>query len=183
MSQPSSEPGAPHSENVTPAPHAAPGSTLFVGLPMHFLALVMLAGVALNMVNVVARYVFSAPIFWAEEVLVYAMIWAVFLALPAVTFQNAHLRMDLFYLSMPAWLKRSVDALGALLFVGFGGFATFHSIKVLQLLATNKQASVTAGLPMSVVHAALPVGFALMVLAIMTRLIMDVRRHREGHSG
>jgi TRAP-type C4-dicarboxylate transport system permease small subunit len=152
---------------------------LFVRVPMHVLAVVMLAGVALNFVNVIARYFFNAPIFWAEEVLVYAMIWAVFLALPAITFSNDHLRMDLLYLKLPGRLRVAVDVLCALLYVGFGAFAAYHSGKVVALLAANRQASVTAELPMAVVHAALPVGLALMVLAVAVRVFSPGRNGQE----
>ena len=40
---------------------------LLVRLPMHVLSVVLLAGVGLNLANVVARYVFSAPIFWKRS--------------------------------------------------------------------------------------------------------------------
>jgi TRAP-type C4-dicarboxylate transport system permease small subunit len=144
---------------------------LLVRLPMHVLGLVLLAGVGLNLANVVARYVFSAPIFWAEEVLVYAMIWAVFIALPAVTFQNAHLRMDLFYLAMPGRLRWLVDLLCVLIFLACGVFAAFYSYRVVALLGANNQTSVAAGLPMAAVHAALPIGFALMIVAVAARIV------------
>jgi C4-dicarboxylate transporter DctQ subunit len=152
--------------------HAAPRTvTLFVRLPMIVLGVILLAGVVLNLANVVARYVFSAPIFWAEEILVYAMIWAVFLALPAVTFRGAHLRMDLFYAAMRPGLRRLVDLLCVLIYAGCGTFALFHSYRVVALLAANQQASVASGVSMAVVHAALPVGFTLMLAAVAARII------------
>lgn len=145
---------------------------LLVRAPMHVLAVVMLAGVALNFINVIARYFFNAPIFWAEEVLVYAMIWAVFLALPTVTFKNEHLRMDLLYEKFRGRLLFAVDVTCALLYLGFGAMATLSSVKVVLLLAQNRQTSVTAELPMALVHAALPIGFSLMILAVAMRVFM-----------
>jgi TRAP-type C4-dicarboxylate transport system permease small subunit len=142
-----------------------------VRLPMHLLSIVMIAGVALTFANVVGRYFFNAPIFWAEEILVYTMVWAVFLALPTITLRDEHLRMDLFYASMPAALRRVVDLSCALLYITCGAFAAFHSGRVISLLWVNKQVSVTVGLPMAVVHAALPIGFALMILAVALRVI------------
>ena len=83
--------------------------------PRAFLGLMMLIGVAINIANVIGRYLFNAPLFWAEEVLVYMMIWAVFIGLPAIVVDNAHLRMDLFYNLMGPRLKRAVDGLMTLL--------------------------------------------------------------------
>jgi hypothetical protein len=38
-----------------------------------------LFALALNFSNVVGRYVFHAPIFWAEEAMIYTFVWCVFL--------------------------------------------------------------------------------------------------------
>ncbi len=60
----------------------------------------------INIANVIGRYVFSAPIFWAEEVLVFMVIWAVFLSAVAITFNGGHLSMDLFYAQLkPPWRR------------------------------------------------------------------------------
>ena len=61
------------------------------------LGALIFAGVALNFANVVGRYVFFKPIIWAEEVLVFIMIWCVMLGATVVTWENQHLRMDAVY--------------------------------------------------------------------------------------
>ena len=137
--------------------------------PMAFLGLMMLIGVAINIANVIGRYLFNAPLFWAEEVLVYMMIWAVFIGLPAIVVDNAHLRMDLFYNLMGPRLKRAVDGLMTLLALACGGFGVFYSWQVVTLLAANRQTSVASNVPMALVHAGLLIGFALMLLALVVR--------------
>src|ERR1044071_8519061 len=73
------------------APYVA-GGTLF------------LIAAALNIVNVIARYVFSNPIFWAEEILIFIVIWGVFRLPGAITYRGGHLNMDLIYAKMsPRW--------------------------------------------------------------------------------
>lgn len=187
MSLPPGETQAAAPEPVA-AHHFADGSAgahasaLFVGVPMHVLAVVMLLGVVLNFTNVIARYLFDAPLFWAEEVLVFSMIWAVFLALPAVTFNDEHLRMDLLYLQLRGWQRSLVNALCVLLYVGVGGFAAFHSYKVVVLLAATGQKSVAAALPMALVHAAIPLGLLLMVAAVVVRVSLHMAR-RGAHAG
>ncbi len=39
-------------------------------------------GVLINFANVVGRYVFLKPIIWAEEILVFIMVWCVMLGAP-----------------------------------------------------------------------------------------------------
>ena len=36
--------------------------------------------IAINLANVVGRYVFAAPVFWAEEVLMFMIIWGIYIA-------------------------------------------------------------------------------------------------------
>ena len=61
-------------------------------------ALLFLVAVAINIINVIARYVFSDPIFWAEEVLIFIVIWTVFILVAgSITYRGAHLNMDLIY--------------------------------------------------------------------------------------
>ena len=154
--------------SVSKVTGAAPAriAAALVRWPMRFLGLMMLAGVVINIANVIGRYLYSAPIFWAEEILVYMMIWAVFIGLPAIVINNAHLRMDLFYAMMNPRLRRAVDWLAALVSLACGVFGVYYSWQVVTLLAANRQISVAAGAPMALVHAALPMGFALMLLAV-----------------
>ena len=49
----------------------------------------------------VARYVFLAAFYWAEEVMVYLAIWSIFLAAAAVAYDGRHLTMDLFAARLP----------------------------------------------------------------------------------
>ena len=117
---------------MSKVPGAAPAliAAALVRWPMRFLGLMMLAGVVINIANVIGRYVYSAPIFWAEEILVYMMIWAVFIGLPAIVIANAHLRMDLFYAMMSARLRRVVDWLATMVAFACGLFCVYYSFSL-----------------------------------------------------
>src|SRR3954451_8393527 len=83
----------------------------FVRVPYLATGVIFLAAAFINIANVIGRYVFSAPIFWAEEVLVFMVIWAVFLSAIAITFNGGHLSMDLFYAKLKAPWKQIVNGL------------------------------------------------------------------------
>src|SRR5262245_14393650 len=57
--------------------------------------------VAINAANVAGRYLFHAPIIWAEEAMVYLMIVTVFFAAITVTWRNIHIRIDVFLKYVP----------------------------------------------------------------------------------
>lgn len=136
------------------------------------LAVLMLVGVGLMFANVVARYLFAAPFYWAEEAAVYLNVWSVFIGVALVTLGNAHLRMDLVVRSMPAAWRRLLSLLGWMTCVVVCIVVLYGSGLLLQQLWQADLRSVAIGLPMTVVHGAVFVGF----LGTLIVLLMEWRR-------
>jgi TRAP-type C4-dicarboxylate transport system permease small subunit len=142
----------------------------FVRVPYVIVGIIFLAAVAINILNVIGRYVFSYPIFWAEEVLVFMVVWAVFLSAAAITFNGAHLSMDLFYAKLKSPWKQVANATIAATLLASTLFAAAQSYKVVMLYIANGTVSTAAQIPLYIPHAALLVGFSLMALAVIVRL-------------
>ena len=72
-----------------PAPPAdnSPAHFVFVKIPFAICGVLVLTAVAINIANVIGRYVFDAPVSWAEEVMSYGIIWGVFIAVAAITYR------------------------------------------------------------------------------------------------
>ena len=143
---------------------------LFVTLPHWLLGCLMLAGVAISFSNVVARYLFGHAIFWAEEVLVFVAIWGVFIGMAAAAYGRAHLNMDLFSSNISGHAKLALNAAIVVTLLACCGFMLVQSWKVVSLFYQSGVVSVSAGVPKWIPHAALPVGFALTVIAVLLRL-------------
>ncbi len=138
-------------------PHVA-GGTLF------------LIAAALNIVNVIARYVFSNPIFWAEEILIFIIIWGVFLVAGAITYRGGHLNMDLIYAKMsPRW-KRAVNIAIAVTLIVCTVYTAMQSWKVVMLHYRNNGVTAGTDIPLVFPHMALLFGFSFMALAAMVRI-------------
>ena len=133
------------------------------------LGALILSGVVINFANVVGRYVFFKPIIWAEEILVFIMIWCVMLGAALVTWENQHLRMDAVYHLVPPRLRRWLNLLSTLAFLGVGVFLLVQSLRVTALVASTGQESVVAGVPMVIPYAAIPVSFGLIVVLLVWR--------------
>jgi TRAP-type C4-dicarboxylate transport system permease small subunit len=146
-----------------------------LGLIRAILGVLILVGVALNFANVVGRYVFFKPIIWAEEILVFIMIWCVMLGAALVTQDNQHLRMDAVYHLAPPRLRRALNLLSTLAFLGAAAFLLVQSLRVVALVASTGQESVVAGVPMVIPYAAIPVSFALIVVLLVWRFRAFVR--------
>ena len=139
----------------------------------------ILAGVALNFANVVGRYVFFAPIIWAEEVLVFLMIWCVMLGATLVTWEDQHLRMDAVHHLTPPRVRRWLNLLTTLAFVGASLFVLAQSLRVLLLAVRTGQRSVVADIPMVIPFAAIPLSFAIIVGMLVARFRRFVRGAEE----
>jgi TRAP-type C4-dicarboxylate transport system permease small subunit len=144
--------------------------TLFVTLPYLITGSLLLVATAINVANVIGRYLFGAAIFWTEEILVFIVIWSVFVAVPSIAYQGDHVYMDLFSARLRGPWKKLVNSAVAVLFIACGVFVVVQSYRVVALHLRTGAVSVAAGVPLALPHAALLVGFALMVLAVLFRL-------------
>lgn len=133
------------------------------------LGCVMLAGVLLNLANVIGRYAFAKPIFWAEEVLVALTIWGVFLGAAVVTWRCDHLNMDLFSARVQGGARIALNAVIALTLASVCAFIAWQSFTIVQLFAQTEAVSAGAQIPKVIPHSALLVGFSLSALAVLVR--------------
>ena len=143
------------------------------------LGTLILAGVVLNFANVVGRYVLSAPIIWAEEVLVFIMVWCVMLGATLVTWEDQHLRMDAVHHLTPPRVRRWLNLVSALLFVVAALFVLVQSLRVWWLAAGTGQRSVVAEIPMVIPFAAIPLSFAIVAGMLVARFRRSVRGDEE----
>ena len=134
-------------------------------IPRAAIGVILLLAIAINFANIVGRYVFLAPLPWAEEVLGFLVIWGVCLGASAVTYDRRHLAMDLFSASFPPRLRAAIDALTLVAMVGFCGFTCIQAWKIVAIMARNGQVSITAGVPMTIPYAAFVAGFGLITVA------------------
>ncbi|WP_134702806.1 TRAP transporter small permease [Ammoniphilus sp. YIM 78166] len=119
--------------------------------------------------QVVARYLFSAPPSWSEELARYLMIWLTFLGAAIAFRTNAHLGLDFFVGLLPGKGQRWVSwMVGALLLVVLGlifskGFEVAQSMK--------SQLSPAMRISMAYPYMAVPVGTFLMMFEMIWNLI------------
>ena len=149
--------------------------------------LTLVVGVAINFANVVGRYCLSAPIPWAEEVLVFLMIAGVFLGASAVTLRNAHIRMDVVVQLLPAPIQRALDVAALVGFIVTATALIWFAYPVIQQLYDFDQRSEVIRVPVAYPHSVIPIGLGLMILAGLARLIDNtiggqLPGHAPGHA-
>ena len=86
--------------------------------------------VAINGANVVGRYFFGSPLPWAEELMLYLMIFVVFAGAAVATWRGAHIGIDALVTRLPKNIQRAAHVLmsffsiAVLLTVAQAGYAT-----------------------------------------------------------
>ena len=143
---------------------------LFVRVPRFLLGLLIFAGIGINFANVVGRYLFQSPILWAEEILVFIMIWCVFLGVILVTWEGRHIKMDLLSVKFaPPW-RELLNGLMTLGFLLVCVFVIRESWGVVRLLYQTGQETVIARMPVAPMHASILIGFSAMFIVVLLRL-------------
>jgi len=132
-------------------------------------AAMLLVIVAINGVNVFGRYLLDSPLSWGEESMLYLQIVAVFLVLPAVTWDGAHVRMDLLARSLPVKVRRMLEMLADLSSLAVAVLILYVSVPIVLRLIEFDQRSDALELPVALPQGSIPLGFALTAVALIAR--------------
>jgi len=139
----------------------------------------LIAIVAINGINVTGRYFFSRPISWAEEAMLYLMVLVVFSALASVTWNNAHIRIDLLLARLSPLLRRGGAALAAVITIAVCTVVARESFTVVSMLHGFDQRSEAMEFPVWIPQSCVGIGLGL--TAILTALRLVVPCHSETH--
>lgn len=138
------------------------------GLLVLFGALVVFAMMAHVTVDVVAQFLFSAPVpLTLEVVTYYYMVIIAFIPLAAVERKDGHIRVDIIVQFLPRLVQRLLDALTSLLGAGFFGFVAWVTLR--EALQRYQVGEFVMGAQSMIVwpgRFALPIGLGLFALLL-----------------
>jgi TRAP-type transport system small permease protein len=144
--------------------------------------IVLLSGMALLVfANVVMRYATNGSLVWAEEVARYAMVWLTLLGAGAVLRTGGHIAIENLQDVLPKPVAVALRAVIALGLAALGAGMVVMGFQYMQ----RAQYQLTAGTQVSFayVYAAMPVGGALLVWAVVAMSAAYVSERRfEGDS-
>ena len=147
---------------------------IFQKFPKITMGVLLLCAVVINVANVVSRHVFKSSIVWAEEVLIFMLIWIVFIGAVSVTINNVHLKMDFLSMTFSARVSKAFQFASNLLTIGMGVLVVYASSTTIIPLWKYKQLSVVAEIPMYIPHMAIPIGFGLIAILMTANIIADL---------
>lgn len=137
-----------------------------------------LAALALCSYNVFVRYFMPTLVLeWSDEVQVYLVIWAIFLALGLVTAADRHVKADLFVGMFNARTQRGLLLFSEMLGLAFSIFLVAYGTAIAWQTYDYGDVSITSlRFPLWIYAAALPVGALLMAMRYLMRLIGLLRK-------
>lgn len=126
-------------------------------------------------VEVLRREVFSYSSIWGEEVVRYSFIYLVWIGAASATKERAHIRIDVLFHYLGPRAKAVLYIFGDLVMMVLAVLALYWSFRTLMI--SWQFGSVTDGLRVSKVWvlAAVPLGFAVMMLRLVQSLHRDIR--------
>ena len=145
-------------------------------------AISLLIAVALNLANIVGRYVFFKPIASAEEVMLFLFVGTVFLGNSVVGFEGKQIRMDILLHALPPKLRQVLDILADLAVIIVSVIIIVSGWPVIQMLAEFDQRSQVAEIPLFIPQALVPIGLGLNVILVGARLIEGLWTKSRGAS-
>ncbi len=135
-----------------------------------------LIALVVGLLQVVGRYIDPArAISYAEEVIVYLIIWAIMIVSSQLVRRDGHVRPDLVLrLLSPRWL-RIMEIFNCLVAIVFCGALVWYGYQIVDTsLLINETSSTDLQFPMWIYYLALPVGSALMLVRYIMRLVRFV---------
>jgi C4-dicarboxylate transporter, DctQ subunit len=140
-----------------------------------FISVLLITASLLLFANVVARYLFSAAVLGAEELVRYQIIWMVFIGGSVAARKGIHIGIDAFLKVFPEAIVRLVSILVLSLCIVFCALLFYYGLQLVTATYGFGQRSSALRMPYWIAQLAVPVGAGLMALRFAQRLALEVR--------
>ncbi len=132
-----------------------------------------LIALVIGLLQVIGRYFDPArAISYAEEVIVYLIIWAIMIVSSQLVRRDGHVRPDLVLRLLPPGALRIVEIFNCLVAVVFCSALIWYGWQIVDTsLLIDETSSTDLQFPMWIYYLALPVGSALMLVRYLMRLV------------
>lgn len=146
--------------------------TLWDRLERILVGLLGACAMLVGLVQVLGRYLFPEhAISWAEEVIVYLMVWGVMIVSSQLVRTDGHVRPDLVLRILPPGAQRWLEVFNCLVALAFSAGMVWYGWQIVDTsMLLDERSSTDLAFPMWIYYSALPAGGALMVVRYLIRL-------------
>ena len=135
-----------------------------------------LGAIGIALWQVVARYLFpQAAISFAEETIVYLVIWAIMVVSSQLARTDSHVRPDLVTNLVPPGVARAMEVFNCVAAILFSAALVWYGWQVVEVaLRIDEHSATDLQFPMWIYYVSLPAGGALMLARYLIRLVVLV---------
>ena len=145
-----------------------------------FLLAVLLAGIAfVVLLQVIARYVFSSPLGWTDELARYFLVWSTFLSVSYCVRQRISIKIDQFQNSLNNQLIPWVKMLRHTIVFAFCIIMSPDAWRYVAQAAFNGSTSPALRIPMYFLQSAPLVGFLLLAVRVAQAWVREFKISRR----
>lgn len=122
--------------------------------------------------QVIARYLFQAPLFWSDELGRYCYVWMSFVAATALIARRGHIRIDLINSLLGPRTRGAVDFLASLIVIGTCAYLVYGSWG--WLMTTVRPTTPALRMPLVWLYGVVWLAFAAMALHALVNLLLTL---------
>ncbi|SIO33433.1 TRAP transporter, DctM subunit [Bradyrhizobium erythrophlei] len=141
-------------------------------------AILLAADLLVVCVSVLLRFLFNAPVEWADDVARGLMVGSSFFGAASALARSENLGVAFFIDRLPTGIRRLVDAIGALLVMIIAGYVAFNAIKMGWLTTGQTSGS---GLPLELTF--YPMGVGALFMTVFAAEVFCARHLRDMVAG
>ncbi|GGX91879.1 C4-dicarboxylate ABC transporter permease [Litchfieldella qijiaojingensis] len=153
-----------------PAGRLNRASRLLAALEQGLCSGLIVAFSLLLMINVITRYAFNSPLFFAEELAVYILIWMAFLAISLAIHHDQHVRLTMLVGILHTGVQRLCYWLTELLCLAILAVLLWHSIGWIRSPSVAFDIAITLDWPKWHFYLIVPIFCATSIFHILARL-------------
>lgn len=127
--------------------------------------------------EVLARYLFNAPTFWAEEMSQFFQIWATYLAAAHVLRHRNLITIEFLLLRLGNGWRKAADLFSLLVIAGFSAIAVVFGIDIVaESVEQGRHTATMMAVPNWMTETAIPLGFAIMFAQCVVEIVRVIQR-------
>lgn len=130
--------------------------------------------------QVILRYIFKFSQPWPEELARYLFIWLIFLGASYAAQEYAHIRIEALLNIYPKKLQKYILLLGNIFWIAFCFIMFYVSGKYTLNIYNSQQISIGVKINMAYAYAAIPIGYLLLNIRIISRMFIKKEINKGG---
>lgn len=130
-------------------------------------------------IQVVARYIFGFTYPWSEEIARYLFVWLIFIGTSYAARTGDHIRLDFLIGLWPKSIRKYMELIGDMIFIFYACIIFYFGWKYMNRIFATNQFGPGTMIQMGYIYAAIPIGYALMIIRLVIRVIQTLRGKLE----